>query len=451
VPDRSPPIRAAFHSLPGDGAGGLGLRSLFLDLNAYFASVEQQHNPELRGRPVAVAPVLADAGCCVAASYEAKAMGVKTGMRCGEARRLCPDITIVKTRHRAYIEVHHKIIEAVETCLPVEQVMSIDEMACRLSRHDQTAESARALGEKVKLAIATRVGECLRCSVGIAPNRFLAKVATDMQKPDGLVLLTLADLPHALYKLRLQDLAGIGPRMAKRLESCGINSVRELCSRSEIDLEQAWGGVVGRYWYRWLRGEETASRPTRRRSIGHQHVLGPESRNTQDAWAICVRLLHKAASRMRSLDYFAQKLSLSLKFTDESGRLGRGTGWGAQPESAQERVSRYWSDYENLEGGKQDIMTLTERLGKLWARRRSGTPAFVGVTLHDMLPVASVTAPLFPQDRRREELSRLIDELDEKHGPLTVYTAAMHEARTKAVGGIAFRHVPDLELPDTVV
>jgi DNA polymerase-4 len=193
------------------------LRSLFLDLNSYFASVEQQLNPALRGKPIAVTPVLADGGCCVAASYEAKKFGVRTGTRVGEAKRLCPNIQFVKTQHRVYVEMHHKIIEAVETCIPVEQVMSIDEMSCRLARDEQDPERAVALAMKIKHAIATRVGECMRCSVGIAPNRFLAKVGTDMQKPDGLVVIQSHELPDKLHGLALQDLAGIGPRMAANL------------------------------------------------------------------------------------------------------------------------------------------------------------------------------------------------------------------------------------------
>jgi len=431
------------------------LSALFLDLNSYFASVEQQLNPALRNHPVAVVPVLADSGCCVAASYEAKAFGVKTGMRVREARSLCPDITFVKTQHRAYVEMHHRIIQAVETCLPVEQVMSIDEMCCRLSPADQTDAAARSLARKIKAAIASRVGECLRCSIGIAPNRFLAKVATDMQKPDGLIIIRPADLPHCLYRLRLQDLPGIGPRMAIHLEQAGINSVRELCSRSEADLHNAWGSVVGRYWHTWLRGGETASRPSRRRSMGHQHVLGPASRNQEAAWAVVVRLLHKASSRMRSLSYFAQRLCLSIKFTDQTGRAPRTAAWGwagepapDTPSTPQRRTS--WHADARLEGGRQDMLTLTQALHSLWKRRPPGTPAFVGVTLSELLPSTSVTAPLFAPDQRREALSHLIDQLDRKHGPLTVYAASMQSAKTKASGGIAFRYVPDLALPDTV-
>src|SRR5436190_7503135 len=131
---------------------------LFLDMNAYFASVEQQAQPGLRGRPVAVVPVMTNSTCCIAASYEARPYGIRTGTNVGEARRLCPRLRLVEARHELYIRTHEKIIEAVETVLPVAQVCSIDEMACRLSPQHRSVEEALVLAGNVKRAIAQRVG-----------------------------------------------------------------------------------------------------------------------------------------------------------------------------------------------------------------------------------------------------------------------------------------------------
>src|SRR5438105_174470 len=113
---------------PQDPKSGPCLNWLFVDLNSYFASVEQQDRVELRGRPVGVVPMLADTTCCIAASYEAKAHGVKTGTIVADAKHMCPNIVLVEARHEIYVEYHHRIVEAVETCLPVTAVMSIDEM-----------------------------------------------------------------------------------------------------------------------------------------------------------------------------------------------------------------------------------------------------------------------------------------------------------------------------------
>ncbi len=172
----------------GSAPGPL-LNWLFVDLNSYFASVEQEIRPELRGRPVGIVPMMADTTVCIAASYEAKACGVKTGTVVADAKRMCPGLVLVEARHEIYVDYHHRIVEAVESCLPVTAVLSIDEMACRLMGRERPLLAAMELGRKVKARIRERVGPMLRSSVGLATNRYLAKVASDMEKPDGLVAL----------------------------------------------------------------------------------------------------------------------------------------------------------------------------------------------------------------------------------------------------------------------
>src|ERR1700682_600605 len=132
---------------------------LFLDLNAYFASVEQQVTPALRGQPVAVVPVMTDSTCCIAASYEAKAYGIKTGTRVGDARKLCPGLHLVEAVHALYVRYHHAIVKAVESCIPVSSTISIDEMVCRLSGSQREIPNAMALAQKIKKTLAAQVGE----------------------------------------------------------------------------------------------------------------------------------------------------------------------------------------------------------------------------------------------------------------------------------------------------
>ena len=162
---------------------------LFVDMNSYFASVEQQVRPELRGQPTVVVTVDVDSTVCIAASYEAKAYGISTGTQLGEARRKCPELRVVEARHEIYIEYHNKIKQAVEEqCLHISRIVSVDEMECRLMGRERELENAQALARRVKQAI-RGVGDTLRCSIGLAPNRFLAKVGSNMKKPDGLVTL----------------------------------------------------------------------------------------------------------------------------------------------------------------------------------------------------------------------------------------------------------------------
>ncbi|MGB7984833.1 MAG: DNA polymerase, partial [Terracidiphilus sp.] len=257
--------------------GGLLLNWLFVDMNSYFASVEQDARPELRGCPVAVVPMMADTTCCIAASYEAKAHGVKTGTLVGEAKRMCPGIKLVEARHQLYIEYHHRIVEAVESCLPVTAVLSIDEMACRLLGRERPLLQAMALGRQVKARIRERVGPMIRSSVGLATNRYLAKVASDMEKPDGLVALPLDILPEALRQLELRDLPGIGAQMEKRLNDKGIRTMDDLLARNCEQAGELWGSVWGERLWHWLRGEDFDMSETEHlKSLSHQHVLAPE-------------------------------------------------------------------------------------------------------------------------------------------------------------------------------
>src|SRR5271154_1994076 len=195
---------------------------LFLDLNAFFASCEQQDNPALHGQPIIVVQTVTSSACAIAASYEAKRLGITSGTLVHEAKQICAAVIPVQARHRLYTEYHERMLAAVDTCVPVEKVMSIDEVACKLMGTQRQIPAARDLALKVKQALREQVGECLTCSIGIAPNVFLGKVGSDLQKPDGLVVITHDDLPGILLGLELQEIYGIGERMEERLHRAGI-------------------------------------------------------------------------------------------------------------------------------------------------------------------------------------------------------------------------------------
>ncbi|MEM9353240.1 MAG: DNA polymerase [Planctomycetota bacterium] len=396
---------------------------LFLDMNAYFASVEQHLRPELRGQPVAVVPVMTDRTCCIAASYEARPYGVRTGTNVGQARRQCPHLRLIHARHEEYIRVHKQIIDAVETVLPVEKVCSIDEMACRLSLHHRRVEDALAVGQRVKDAVAQQVGPALRCSVGVAPNAFLAKVATNLQKPDGLVAITPADLPRKLYKFQLRDLPGIGRGMHARLERCGVHTVRQLCALPRQQMIDVWNGVVGDYWWHWLRGKEYRQPETKRRSVSHSHVLAPAFRTDHGARSVMVRLIHKAAARLRRLECWARRIQFTLTYVGDTPR------W---------RVTLYL-------GSSQDTQTMLRAFEQAWAERpRGATPLNAGMVLFDLTPSSCTPLPLFEEDRRNTRAARAIDDINEKLGPNSVYFASMHGAQEQAPMRIAFTHIPDV-------
>lgn len=395
-----------------------------VDFNSYFASVEQEVRPELRGRPVAVVPVLADTTCCIAASYEAKGFGVRTGTQVGAAKRMCPGLEIVEARPSIYVDYHHQLVAAVDACTHVEEVMSIDEMACELTGKLRERERAVELAHRIKRTIAERVGKHLKSSIGIAPNRFLAKTASDMQKPDGLTVLELADLPQALFRLELRDLCGIGAKMELRLRGAGLRNVRDLCLADKETLVAAWGGIEGERMYLALRGSTLAENAVRHRTLGHSHVLAPEKRNPADALAVLHRLLQKAATRMRREGYLAGGLQVTAKFVG-------GGKW---------REAVHFAETD-------DTLHFTHTLNQLWAARPDAPRAimFVGVTLLDLTLPQNATSSLFERSSRRPALNRAVDLLNERFGKNAVYFGGAHTARTAAGMHIAFQHVPNLE------
>lgn len=400
------------------------LRVLFLDMNAFFASVEQQANPGLRGRPVGVVPVEVESSCCIACSYEARAFGVKTGTRVSDARVLCPAIALVRARPDLYIDTHHKIIATVEAHLPVETVHSVDEMSCRLMRNERDPGTAVRIAREMKRAVYTQVGEHLRCSVGLAPNVLLAKVACEMHKPDGLTVVDHGDLPGALHHLELQDLPGIAGRMGARLNAAGVHTVAELCARPREDLHDIWGSIVGDRWWHWLRGDETWEPPTHRRCVGHEHVLPPGLRNDRGAWGVVLHLACKAAMRMRRLGYWATRLHLFVR-----------------PMKTGDTIHPLWEGKARL-GAAQDTPGIIEVLRALWAQRPRRRPMIVGVSLTGLIPDHSATRPLYPGERRRIGLSRTIDTINERHGLNAVYFGSMHGMRVPL--RIPFGGVPEV-------
>ncbi|MEO0529082.1 MAG: DNA polymerase [Planctomycetota bacterium] len=403
---------------------------LFLDMNAFFASAEQQMRPELRGRPVAVVPMMTDRTCCIAASYEARAYGIKTGTNVGQARRQCPDLLLVKGRHEDYVRIHHEIITAIETVLPIEKVCSIDEVACKLSPPDRPVRRAIQVAEAAKRAIYERVGEHLRCSVGLAPNRLLSKLASNFKKPDGLSVVTREELPWRLHRLDLRDFTGIGPNMQKRLAARGVRTSRQLCGMSKEALIEVWGSRVGAEWWHALRGDDVGRVFDRNKTVGHSHVLPPDLRTDEGARGVLVRLLHKAAARLRKAGKVARRIEFGIRYTPGSG----GGKWRSR--STLERTD--------------DTPTMLKVLDAAWRHRgpddRSATPLKVSLTLWKLESAAQTTLPLFDEQRQATQATETMDSVNAQFGRGSMYFASMHETRDAAPLRIAFSHIPEVEV-----
>ncbi len=419
---------------------------LHIDLNSFFASVEQQLHPEYRNRPLAVVPTMADTTCCIAASYEAKALGIKTGTQVGEAKKRCPEIILIEGNHSEYAKCSKAISDTVETVCPVAHNPSIDEMVCQLIGREQEPSRARHIALDIKQAIYHNVGEALRCSIGMAPNRYLAKIASDMQKPDGLIGLLPSQLPRAIAHLELRDLPGVGARTEARLNGKGITTMAQLLALDRKGMHNLWNSVWGDRLYHWLRGYETGDDGATvisdiQKSLGHSHVMAPQFRSVEGAWAVANKLLHKAAMRLRMEKFYTGSMAVTLRY-----QLTR--------EQAEQRKSkRHSSGIQHSGWGMearfhqcQDTLTLLGVMHKIWKQRPDGEefqrPFFVGVTLRNLVPENEHQQELFGDPDNRTQLSATMDKLNLKYGHTTLHFGSMLPARESAPTRIAFTQIP---------
>lgn len=288
------------------------LNWLYFDINSYFATIEQQVTPELRNKPIVVVPLISDSTCAIAVSHEAKLKGIKTGTKIYEARKLCPELICVPARHELYVSYHKQILKEIDKYIYLDHVFSIDEGAGRLTGEQCNESFAIAIAHKIKEGIKNNVGDYIRCSIGIAPNRFLAKIATGMQKPDGLIVIRPEDIPQKLFALKLRSIPGIGPKVFERLNSFGIDSVEKLYQQDFRALKVAWGSIMGEKCWHLLRGADLALEETTKTTIGHSKVLAPEQRGVAVARDIALTLLLKAAVRIRAKNLTTSAIELSI-------------------------------------------------------------------------------------------------------------------------------------------
>ena len=408
------------------------LRYLTIDFNSFFASVEQQERPELRGKPVGIVPVMAETTGCVAVSIEAKAAGLRRNSRIAEARQICPDLVIVEARPEVYINYHRRLRDVIASCTPEINVQSIDEVTARLEGLVKTRTDAEKLARTIKAKITREVGPRLRSSIGIAPTWLLAKVASDMQKPDGLVILDDADVPEKILHLAPGDISGIGPNMQRRLAERGIATMEQLYATSKDQLRGIWGSVRGEQIWRLLHCEDLPYfEHEAGKHIGHGHVLPPDKRTLTAALAVLHRLLQKAAMRLRHARLYAGALGIGVDFADGSA----------------------WTEEIRLTE-TQDTLRLTHALNALWSRRPDALarrkPLRIHVQLSHLIDMRLHTPDLFeePTEQKSGALFKAVDHLNKVYGKNTVYLGGAHGATKDAPMRIAFTRIPEPELEE---
>jgi len=293
---------------------------MYIDMNSYFASCEQQFRPELRGKPIGVTTYDSPHAAVIAPSIEAKKFGVKTGMRLSDCKLLCPHIIPVTTRPYLYRIVHVEIMKILQSyCVDV-LAKSIDEAVINLSSYRLVYKDFVDLAKKIKNDIYNKY-DYLKCSIGIAPNSFLAKLATELQKPDGLVQITPENIDNHLATLKLTDLPGIAGRNERRLKMIGIDNPLQMRHASQALLRKAFGGIVGYYWHCRLNfGEvDLYSRSQTRTMSTMRTVSREQSASKQTLESLLVSLCTRLEQRMVKQGIFCREASFFIKYRSKTG------------------------------------------------------------------------------------------------------------------------------------
>ncbi len=403
---------------------------LYLDFDGFFASVEQQKRPALRGRPVGIVPFAGtDRTCIIACSKEAKAAGCSNIMTVADARKRCPDIVLVPQSPDFYRRAHNALLAEIESVIPIEAVKSIDELACRLLPSD--SNDPEALGHKIKRTLAEGIGPYVTCSIGFAANRQLAKIAGKTNKPDGITIWRPQDMPAPLFAVPMDDIPGIGSRMRARLWKARIFKTEDLYRTQPKQMRKLWHNVTGeRLWYA-LHGYDIVAPQSERGMFGHGRVLPPDARTLPKAKEIARLLLIKAARRLRRSGYYCAGIWVWLAIRD-------GT-WSAK------RTLPIVHDDQAVLDGLYHLWHEAER-----AFPRGVTIFRVGVTLFDLSKDNTRQLDFLlndDRDRRKwERINSAIDRLNRKYGKTVASLGAWNPPEGGHVGGkISYTRIPSAE------
>lgn len=402
-----------------------------IDMNSYFASVEQQANPFLRGRAVGVCAYLHRFGCVIAASVEAKKLGMKVGMQMQEAEKIVPGAVFVQNDPSKYRATTSRVFAILhEYCQTIEHY-SIDEAFMDLTGWCRDEAEAAFLFSRIKERIRTEVGEWLRCSVGIAPTRFLAKFASDREKPDGLVIVRPDRLDELFAHADLEDACGIGPNMRRRLEQLGLQTLLDV-KRYPIENLMRALGKTGYYLSQKLNGiecENVIDKEAAPKSIGHSYCVPDRVNREKKVEAVLIKLTERVGRRLRAFGANAGALSVAVGLRHARETL---------------------SDMLRFPEPGDDVFLLIRAASRLLYRLWHGEAVtFLAVTCFDLQPprqqLRFSSLPM-PEDRERA-VSRSLDRIRDRHGDTSIVFGRMFPllGQDEAPDRIGFRKIGELE------
>lgn len=378
---------------------------MFLDLNSAFATTEQQAHPSLRGRPMGVTNRLSSNCCIVAASYEAKALGIKGGMGRQDALRICPDMVILETDPPKYHYVYKTLTSIMKDYSPNIRMKSIDEGVIDFhgtlgTVHSRSLES---IGLEIKQRLKNQLGSWMKINVGIAPNQFLAKTAAGLHKPDGMDRIDHRNLRDVYSNLELTDLTGIARRYSARLKAAGIHTPIEFLDASSDTLRRyVFHSIVGDDWYHRLRGYEVDHNPTRLGMVGRQWVLAKPSIDKDYIESSFQYLCATTGKKLRYQGMDARGIQVWLRFQ-------KGGGW-------QQRQMFKNTFYTDDQIYKRALSLLNQRPKHLLVQT-------MGITCYQLTPSSRDQLSLLEEVNQQDWLTSAVDEINDKYGTFKIYHA----------------------------
>ncbi len=383
---------------------------MHIDMNAFFAAVEQQSNPALRGRPVAVVGSQ-QRTIILTSSYEARVYGVKTGMTLHEARQKCPQLQLVKANNRLYTYVSSQIMLIFQDYTPLVEVSSVDEAFLDVSGSLHYFGSVERVAYLIKSRIKARFG--ITCSIGIAPNKLLAKLASDLHKPDGLTLVRPDMVSDLLENLPIEEICGIGRKTTQKLNHLGVFSCGQLGRFSVKKLKKQFG-VIGERLVLMGRGIDSSpvispGQEAAVKTIGHSMTLRKDISLREDIARFLSQLAEMVGRRARRYGVSGRTVTLTIRHNDFSTYSRQQIQ--AAPISRSEEI--YHAALRILDGL---LLTLPIRL--------------LGIRLSN-LHYFCQQIPLLPEERRREQLTVSLDRVNDRHGEFTVMSGSLLAVKGK--------------------
>ncbi len=410
---------------------------LHIDINSAFATIEQQYNPSLRYKPVAVVTREGPSGCILAASIEAKRLGVKGGMRMFEVKHICPQLITLTPSPDLYRKVHKQLKNLLLDYTAKVIPKSIDEFVLHMENYPYIKKhSMFDLADEIKFRINAEIGEYITTSIGIAPNRFLAKTGAGLIKPNGLNEINQYNHKEIFSKMKLKDLCGISRGNSAMLERVGIMNVTDFYNASFFKLRSAFQSIAAYYWYLKLRGWEIDDFETHRGSFSHSYMLNKPISTEMEIGRLLQKLVEKVAFKMRQEGYKARGVFVNIKYEKlntpiDNLNLKSRSHWGKQ--------HLYWGDAHT--GMKEifDSIDLYHAAKQILDARPLKMPIrqiVIGtffVTKNEGLQLE-----FFDDVLKKDNYMKSIDSINEKFGKFTVKPAQMLATENLAPDAIAF-------------